>query len=572
MSKRAVLYARVSKDDRVNASSSLGGQLEMCQEYAQEQGHQIVARLSEDDRGASGASFELPELNRVLEMARAGEFDILVVRELDRLSRKLAKQLIVEEELKRAGVQIEYVLGNYAESPEGNLMKNVRAVIAEYERLKIAERMSRGRRQRARSGNVIVHGRPPYGYRVVREGDRTTLAIHEPEARVVRLIFYWYVYGDGEHGALNISDITRQLTKMGVPTWADTKVGNRSGVKKSEHGVWNRSAVHRILGKELYTGVWHYGKFTETAEGKRIRNPDDYLIPVEVPAIVDRELWDMAQAQLMANKRNARRNQKYDYLLGKRLTCGVCGAKMHGTTDTSSAKLIQRYRCPASAKCADYARECDLPTFRADQVEPAVWDWIRSFLKDPKKLAEGLQTEREELERENAPLRERVAVVDDLLAEHQRQLERLLDLYLSEDFPKEVMIERRSRLEQTIGSLQRERLGLAEQVESRTLTDEQIQNVQEFAEKVAAGLGVADNDPKTRRRIIEDLNVQVTLTIENGAKVAYVQCLLGESALAIVSRRTRPAPGRCPSAGKSAAARATTRWPCQPPRPRCRPG
>ena len=56
----------------------------------------IVAELAEDDRGASGASFELPELSKVLELARTSAFDVLVVRELDRLSRRLAKQLIVE--------------------------------------------------------------------------------------------------------------------------------------------------------------------------------------------------------------------------------------------------------------------------------------------------------------------------------------------------------------------------------------------------------------------------------------------------------------------------------------------
>jgi DNA invertase Pin-like site-specific DNA recombinase len=51
-----------------------------------------VAELAEDVQGASGASFELPKLNRVLDMAEAGEFDVLAVRELDRLSRNLAKQ------------------------------------------------------------------------------------------------------------------------------------------------------------------------------------------------------------------------------------------------------------------------------------------------------------------------------------------------------------------------------------------------------------------------------------------------------------------------------------------------
>src|SRR5690606_26259570 len=109
---------------------NLPGQLEMCREHAAGRGWRVVAELAEDDRGASGADLDLPELARALSMARAGEFDVLVTRELDRLARGLAKQLIVEAELKSAGVDVEYVLGEYANTPEGTLQKHVRAVIA----------------------------------------------------------------------------------------------------------------------------------------------------------------------------------------------------------------------------------------------------------------------------------------------------------------------------------------------------------------------------------------------------------------------------------------------------------
>lgn len=70
----------------------------MGKEYAEGKGYSIVAELAEDDRGASGASMDLPQLHQVFSMAQAGEYDVLVVREMDRLSRRLAKQLIIEEE------------------------------------------------------------------------------------------------------------------------------------------------------------------------------------------------------------------------------------------------------------------------------------------------------------------------------------------------------------------------------------------------------------------------------------------------------------------------------------------
>ena len=79
--RRAVLYTRVSYDDRDTDGRNLKGQLDMCREYALGKGYTIVAELAEDDRGASGASFELPQLSRAREMADAGETDVLVTRE-----------------------------------------------------------------------------------------------------------------------------------------------------------------------------------------------------------------------------------------------------------------------------------------------------------------------------------------------------------------------------------------------------------------------------------------------------------------------------------------------------------
>ena len=42
MNTRAVLYARVSSDDRGNEGSNLKSQLDMCQEYAERKGYAII--------------------------------------------------------------------------------------------------------------------------------------------------------------------------------------------------------------------------------------------------------------------------------------------------------------------------------------------------------------------------------------------------------------------------------------------------------------------------------------------------------------------------------------------------
>jgi site-specific DNA recombinase len=179
-------------------------------------------------------------------MARNGAFDVFVTREIDRLSRNLAKQLIVEAELKRAGVTIEYVLDEYPDTPEGRLNKHIKATIAEYEREKITERTTRARRLKVQAGSTMFNGNPPYGYKEIQLANGNwALEIVPEEARVVRLIFSWYVSGDGVGGSLTLAGITHRLTQMGIPTQIDSR--GRANVKKRAVGTWARGTVWTML-------------------------------------------------------------------------------------------------------------------------------------------------------------------------------------------------------------------------------------------------------------------------------------------------------------------------------------
>lgn len=107
MTIRAVLYARVCVDDGQN----LAEQLESCRSYAQKRGWNIIDGLAE--QGAGSDSSRLPQLDRMLEMARAGAFDVLVVREPNRLSRDLLRLLAITGELERVCVRILYTLDGF---------------------------------------------------------------------------------------------------------------------------------------------------------------------------------------------------------------------------------------------------------------------------------------------------------------------------------------------------------------------------------------------------------------------------------------------------------------------------
>jgi hypothetical protein len=115
-------------------------------------------------------------------------------------------------------------------------------------------------------------------------------------------------------------------------------------------------------------------------------------------------------------------------------------------------------------------------------------------------------------------------VVDDLLNDNRRQLERLVDVYLSGDFPKEVLTDRKNRLEATILGLEKERGALVAQLEVGDLTEEQIKTLTDFVAEVGDGIDVANIDFETQRAVIGAMHVQATLFVKDEQKRVRVGC------------------------------------------------
>ena len=363
------------------------------------------------------------------------------------------------------------------------------------------------------------------------------LVIYEPEARIVRLIFVWYTSGDGQRGPMSHMEIAQKLMEMQVLTPASNDPSKLHG-KPPQDRVWQKSTLAKIIRNETYAGVWRYGKFDRSG-GQRRKRPVEEQIAVKVPAIIDRALWEDAQARVERNKSTAKRNTKRNYLMRGRGKRGVCGRVIGVHAKRKGEKEWLYYRCNSETNSTPKDKPCGAPNFRADHVDAAIWEWVKSFLDDPEKLARGLSDYQAKCDQENAPLRQRLQIVEDLLAENQTHLDRLLDLYLSGTFSKEMLTERKARLESTIHALERERSSLVTHLETQMLTDEQIQCLQDFATGVARGLKKAKDRFEARRRVIELMDVEMTLLAEGKERIVYARCMLGAKELSIPSSRTR---------------------------------
>ena len=517
MAKRAVIYARVSGNDRVRTGGeNLQGQIRLCREYANKQGYHIITELAEDDRGASGATFDLPELSKALNMARASQFDILIVRELDRLSRDLAKQLIVEQELMHSGVSIEYVLYDFPDTPEGRLNKNLRAMLAEYEREKITQRMTRGKKRKVESGEVLIAKRPPFGYKEkIDENGRKTLEIDEEEAEIIRLIYQLYTVGNEEHGPLSIGAIARKLTDMRVATYSDRRPPKHCTTKTiNGYGEWNRSSVIKYLTNATYIGTW---KFNNCGDP----------ITVKVPQIVDIETWKAAQKRRSKNKHYAKRNHQGPHLLRYRVRCFHCNYSMAAKTrNYKNGRVYNYYVCHAP----DRRVECPGSMLEATQIDEAVWNWIcTDILQDPVKVLVGLQEQQAIQEEALEPLRAELRATLDLVAEREGELKRLLPLYLKGTYDETWLGQEKSRIDQELTKLRYRQSELEIMLNEQTLTDEAIQSIVKFAQIIRQQLDRLSHNEEDKRHVLNMLNVQCELErVDRNTVRVHAHCILGD--------------------------------------------
>jgi site-specific DNA recombinase len=523
--KRCANYARVSYYDR--RGENLDDQMRMCREYADEHGYVVIAELGEDDRGASGADFDLPKLNEALELAREGLIDVFVTREMDRFARDLAKQLITEREFNLAGVDIEYVLGDYPDTPEGAMQKNVKAVFADYERLKTIERTRRARRRRVRAGNVSVSGLPLLGFReTVSEYNERRLEVNEDEAWIIRLIFEWYTVGADGHPPLSIYEIARRLSDMQIPTF--TEIRKRPIRKKKRgYGQWSRSVIHKILSNPAYAGRWQYGK-RRRVDGRLVKNPPENIIEVEVPAIVDEATWDGARRRLEINRERRRgRRPTHQYLLSKRVRCGNCGYAMggHVLTPRNMDRIYQYYKCPSNSATNT---GCKMPMFRADEVDREVWEYISELVRDREGHMRRIEQSREKQSERQAAFAEELVDIENRLKESAAEMERLTALYLTGEYDLGSLNKQNRRIKAAEAGLTRRREVLLSRLQEAQPED--VEAYLDYFDQMSEMVELAENSFEKRRWFVEMLDVTAKLSMESDEKSIEVECTVAPGA------------------------------------------
>ena len=353
------IYARVSTEDQARHGYSLQSQIDA--------GHKFFNGPAKEytDDGYSGEYLERPHLEQLRQDLKAGLIKQVVIYDPDRLARKLSHMLLLAEEIEKAGAELHFITGNFDASPEGKLFFSMRGAIAEFEKEKIRERTMRGKRSKALKGKLVFNDEA-YGYDY--DSDKCMYVVNEKEAEAVRTIFDLYVSNMYGVTALRADLTAREIfNKKGTP--------------------FAISNLTRILKNEMYCGTkWAFARYDKTIgidARKHIRRDPSEWIPIQVPPIIPRELWEKTQKVKAQNYTLSKRNAKRDYLLSGLVKCPICGYAMTGTNTRSFDKYYYYYYCSGKS----YGKDCpNRASINAEKLEEMVWKQFVQAAKSGKEL------------------------------------------------------------------------------------------------------------------------------------------------------------------------------------------
>ena len=421
-------YCRISVDEELDRdNTSIENQKAIIEDFVKEKFPGSSLTFFED-RDRSGYTFEQREGYQKLRKGLLNHtYDILVVKDFSRFSRRNSRGLVELEDLRDAGVRIisigdgidfpndddwlkiqfQFLINEMPiqfqflinEMPVTDASKKVRAVV----------------KRRQKDGQWICAA--PYGYKI---NARQEFEIVPTEAEVVRKIFELYIDGWG------YKRIANWLSDEGIPTprmsERERKEAEGKEYKRPVKSVWAIVSVQGILDNDFYIGTMRQSKYTrKKINGADIKKDVSEQIVIENhhQAIISYRDFRIAQELRQSRSKSDYRGvKKYENTYTGFLVCGDCGSPMFSM---SRPDLRDAYRC------GTYHRQglkgCTSHYIRVDTLDKLLKEYLRKVRETSANMIEILQND---IQKQDEDLAEKETAADNMeavLEELQEELQ-----------------------------------------------------------------------------------------------------------------------------------------------------
>ena len=355
------IYCRLSVEDAVNSakaknyipsdeSVSIENQYEILSKFVMLNGWVEVKTYRDD--GYSGGNFQRPGFQEMLEDARSGLINLILVKDLSRLGRDFVEVgRYTDVVFPSLGCRFVSVLDCLDSEGDNTDMLHFRSLMNDYHLKDLSSKIKSVLHAKMKSGQYLG-SYAPYGYRKS-EDDKHQLVIDEEAAAVVQRIF------EMRRSGMAYGKITAALNQDGIlsPRWYWAIHYGNGSCKCSK--LWAYATVKNILNDAVYTGT-----LTQNRTGSRsykdktlIQKPEsEWISHVDAhEAIISPETWDADQEQnQLAKLRCADNAAPQPALFTGKLVCADCGHPLVVNRQTKRRKngAVKKY---VSYYCLQYA-------------------------------------------------------------------------------------------------------------------------------------------------------------------------------------------------------------------------
>ncbi|MGM9605773.1 MAG: recombinase family protein, partial [Faecousia sp.] len=413
-------YCRISVDDELDRDNvSIENQKAIIQDFVNTRFPGSSLTFYED-RDRSGYTFEQREGYQAMRKGLIRhQYDILVVKDFSRFSRRNSRGLVELEDLRDAGVRI-ISIGDNIDFPNDDdwLKIQFQFLINEMPVTDTSKKVKNVIRRRQADGKWLCAA--PYGYIINRKKE---FEIVPTEAEIVRQIFDRY----NNHG-WGYKKIANFLTEQGIPTPRMSeqmrKEAEGETTSRKTKAAWAIVTVQGILDNDFYIGTLRQAKYTRAKiNGKDVKRDEEEHIVIENhhQPIIDYRTF--ATTRALREKRstaNYRGVKKYDNVYSGFLFCGDCGSPMFAMSrkDLSPAYTCGTYHRRGRAACSSHH-------IRVDKLDELLKLYVQKV-------------------KENSH-----SMLDQLNADLERETEDVLETEQSADHLAQVMEELREELKAT---------------------------------------------------------------------------------------------------------------------------
>ena len=305
MTIKAATYSRFSSSNQ--REESIDAQQRAIYKYMAEKGYAPAGDYT--DEALTGTNTDRPGFQRMIEDAKQGKFDVVLVHKMDRFSRNVYDTLDVQNQLLRYGVRIESVIEQFTDTPEGQLQQIIQLGVGQYYSANLAREVMKGLKENAYKA-IHNGGIPPLGYDV--DPETKKYIINEKEAEAIRIMYQKIIEG------WSYRELAQYLNLLGYRT----KIGKKFSAT---------SSFYDLLTNPKYKGEYVFNRSVKKPKQVGMKrshrkNKDEseiIRVPNGLPAIVDEATFDTVQKILKQRQRSKGQNKaKEVYLLSGLLVCG----------------------------------------------------------------------------------------------------------------------------------------------------------------------------------------------------------------------------------------------------------